>query len=70
VRSPVRGERFAGVAADEAGTASDENGFHLSIVFSASAKRNNHGKGRLLRQHRQHRLHTRLCRRPKWPPPA
>jgi hypothetical protein len=58
---PTRcGERLTGVAADEAGTASDENGFHLSIVFSASAKRNNHRRGRLLRQHRQHRLHTSL----------
>jgi hypothetical protein len=58
---PTRcGERLTGVAADEAGTARDENGFHRSIVFSASAKRNNHQEERLLRQHRQHCLHTSL----------
>jgi hypothetical protein len=56
----VRGKRFAGVAADEAGAASDKNGFHRSIVFSASAKLNKPRKGRFLRQHRQHRLRTPL----------
>ena len=56
---PTRcGERLTGVAADEAGTASDENGFHRSIVFSATAKLNKPRKGPFLRQQRHYRLHT------------
>jgi hypothetical protein len=55
----VRGERFAGVAADEAGAASDKDGFHRSIVFSKSANETVAGKEKgFLRQHRQHRLHS------------
>jgi hypothetical protein len=65
----VPGERFAGVAADETGAASDENGFHRSIVFSASVKRNDHWKGRLCVS-TVSIVCTRLSGRPNWPPRA
>ncbi len=54
------GERFTGVAADKAGTASDENCFHRELCFQGFVELIVAGKARLLRQHRQHRLHSSL----------
>jgi hypothetical protein len=67
---PTRcGERLTGVAADKPGTASDENGSHRSIVFSASAKQTIPGKANVCVS-TVSIVCTRLSGRPKWPPRA